>query len=74
MRSSKTNWTCYFNDSKYSFVEFYDSFGIQAGNKIVNYLKTSNKQITYHSTPVQSFNDVNCGHLCVDQTVRGNKL
>ena len=29
MGSSGTHWTCYFNDPKYSFVEFYDPFGIQ---------------------------------------------
>ena len=40
-----THWTCYFSDPKYSFVEFYDSFEIQRGNEIVNYLKVSNKQI-----------------------------
>jgi len=48
------------------FVEFHDSFRIQPGNEIVNYLKTSEKQIAYYSTQVQHFNDLNCGHLRVD--------
>ena len=64
MGSPGKHWNCYFNDPKYSVVECYDSFGIQPGNEIVNYLKTSNKQIAYHSTQVKNFNDVNCGHLC----------
>ena len=63
-------WTCYFNGSKYSFVESYDSFRIQPGIEIINYLKTSNKQITYRSTQVQNLNDMICGHLCLDYTKR----
>ena len=49
-----------------SFVGFSFSFGIQPGNEIVNYLKTSKKQTAYHFTQVQNFSDLNCGHLCVD--------
>jgi len=44
--SPGTHWTFYFHDPRLSFVEFYDCFGIQPGNGIVNYLKTSNKQNT----------------------------
>ena len=73
MGSNGLHWTCYFNDHKYSFVKFYDSFGIQPGNEIVNYLRTSNKQIVYHSTQVQNFNGVNFGHLCVDYIKRRYK-
>ena len=70
MGSAGTHWTCYFNDSKYSFVEFDDSFGIQPENEIVNYLKTSNKTIAYYSTQVQNFNDAKFGHLGVDYIKR----
>ena len=62
--------TFYFNDTKYSFVEFDDSFGIQPGNEIIDKLKTSNQLIAYHSTQVQNFNDVDFSHLCVDYIKR----
>ena len=62
--SPGTHWTCYFNDPKYLFVEFFDSSGIPPGNEIVKYLKTSNKPIAYHSIPLQNLTDANCGHIC----------
>jgi len=64
------HWTCCFNDLKYTFAQFNNSFGIQPGNETVNYLKTSNKQIAYYSTQVQNFNNVNCGNLCFDYIKR----
>lgn len=57
-----THWVAYYK--KKSNVNYFDSFGnLKPPQELVNYL---GDQITYNYTQYQTYNTVNCGHLCLD--------
>ncbi|GIY58365.1 uncharacterized protein CDAR_295121 [Caerostris darwini] len=79
-----THWVCYYNDPKYEFVEYFDSFGeyeyegikFKEGDfpkNIVKYLKTSKKEIRYNSSFLQQPTSVKCGLFCMKYISERNK-
>lgn len=79
-----THWVCYYNDPKYNFIEYFDPFGeyklgniqiksLKIPNEIVNYLKTSGKEIRYNSNFLQKPSSVKCGYYCMKYICERNK-
>lgn len=64
---SGTHWTAYYkrtNKLNKNYVEYFDSFGnLRPPPEIISYL---GNRICYNHTPYQTYNTVNCGHLCLD--------
>lgn len=59
---SGTHWTCIYNADDSEFVEYFDSYGLPPPLQAVKYMKTSNKQIAYSNSQIQSVNSVLCGY------------
>lgn len=64
---SGTHWTAYYktvNEHGKSCVEYFDSYGnLKPPIEIINYL---GNRINYNHTGYQTYNTVNCGHLCLE--------
>jgi len=73
MSGPGTHWVCYYNSPKYQYVEYFDSFGISPSKEIVNYLETSDKNIMYNSSQIQSNDSVLCGYYCINYIRERNK-
>lgn len=60
-KNSGTHWTAYWKSG--SQAEYYDSFGnLQPPIELIKYL---NCPIVYNHKADQTFDTVNCGHLCL---------
>lgn len=58
-----THWVAYIKIDEYC--EYFDSFGdLKPPLELVEYLKQC--KICYNYNNYQSFNTVNCGHLCLE--------
>jgi hypothetical protein len=79
-----THWVCYYNDPKHNYVEYFDPFGEYEYNSkklkqeiiptnIVNYLKTSGKEIRYNSSFLQHPASVKCGLYCMKYITERNQ-
>ncbi len=68
-----THWICWFNDNKSKFVETFNSMGLPPPEKIVNFLRTSGKQIQYNDIQYQPKDSINCGWYCVHYIKERNK-
>jgi hypothetical protein len=55
-----THWCCWFK--RVGFKCYFDSFGLQPPNEIVQYLKT---RILYSTDGIQPDGTAICGHLCL---------
>lgn len=67
IRGKGTHWVCY---KKYGFmVQYFDSFGnLKPPIELQRYFNSGPyyTQINYNYFPIQSEEQVNCGHLCLD--------
>lgn len=62
-RNPGTHWVAYVKIKKYC--EYFDSYGnLKPPLELERYLK--HIPITYNYTQFQTFNTVNCGHLCLN--------
>src|SRR6185312_15555157 len=68
-----THWVCWFNDKKSKFVEAFNSMGLPPPEKMVNFLRTSRKQIQYNDIQYQPKDSINCGWYCVYYIKERNK-
>lgn len=61
-----THWTAYKKNGNKIF--YFDSFGsLRPPNEVINYFNSNGKCIVmYNYNIFQSFNSVNCGHLCLE--------
>jgi hypothetical protein len=60
-QSRGSHWTCYYKKDNY--IEYFDSFGnLQPPRELIKYL---GKNIYFNFKKYQSFNQINCGHLCI---------
>ena len=55
-----THWVAYRNGNKHA--EYFDSFGLIMPNEVINYLRTSGKQIFYSGDEIQERDSVLCGY------------
>ena len=55
-----THWVAYRNGEKHA--EYFDSFGLIMPNEVMNYLRTSGKQIFYSGDEIQERDSVLCGY------------
>lgn len=61
-KNEGTHWVAYVKLGDYC--EYYDSFGdLKPPLELIEYLRSKN--IFYNYVKYQSFNTVNCGHLCL---------
>lgn len=61
-KSNGTHWVAYVKINNYC--EYFDSFGdLKPPNELVKYLGKCN--IYYNYVQYQTFDSVNCGHLCI---------
>ena len=58
-----THWVAYRNGDKRA--EYFDSFGLIMPNEVMNYLRTSGKQIFYSGDEIQERDSVLCGYWCL---------
>lgn len=60
-----THWVAYWKI--YNYVMYFDSFGdLQPPIEIIKYLnKSTSCQVMYNYKAFQTYNSVNCGHLCL---------
>lgn len=57
-----THWVCFFKkDNK---IHYYDSFGVKPPIQLVEYFK--NCEVCYNIDKNQNFDEVICGHLCLE--------
>jgi hypothetical protein len=59
-RGIGTHWCCWFKSGREKY--YFDSYGLQPPNEIVQYLKTG---ILYSTDRIQPDGTLICGHLCV---------
>jgi hypothetical protein len=55
-----THWTCLFVKNGVSY--YFDPYGIPPFLEVINYCKEPRY---YSSFPIQKYNEVTCGHLCI---------
>ena len=55
-----THWVAWYRKNGKNF--YFDSYGIQPPNELINYLKNS---IFYNTEQIQPKGEVFCGHLCL---------
>ena len=55
-----THWVAYRNGDKHA--EYFDSFGLIMPDEVMNYLRTSGKQIFYSGDEIQERDSVLCGY------------
>lgn len=60
-----THWVCIYNEEKSDKVEYFDSFGLVPPNEVIEYMKTTNKNIIYNDSQIQNMNSILCGYYCV---------
>lgn len=72
---SGTHWVAINIDSTKSYVEYYDSFGLNPTNEIVAFLNKYKKPIKYQDNQLQNDKSVLCGYYCCDYLVqRANNI
>ena len=57
-----THWVCFSKRDK--IINYFDSFGVKPPTELLKYFK--NFQVCYNIDQNQNFNEVICGHLCLD--------
>ena len=57
-----THWVCFLKQGK--IINYFDSFGVKPPTELLNYFK--NFDVCYNVDQNQNFNEVICGHLCLD--------
>lgn len=63
-RNAGTHWVAY--KKRGNIVEYFDSFGaLKPPIELVEYLGR-NVKIVYNNSSYQKFNEINCGHLCLE--------
>lgn len=69
-----THWVAY---KKYGqSINYFDSFGnLRPPLEVINYFKSDKKSntILYNHDAFQSYNEINCGHLCLKFLYKKNK-
>ena len=70
---SGTHWVCVYNDQGSGNVEYFDSFGLVPPNEVIEYMRTSNKNIIYNDTQIQNINSILCEFYCVYYVLERNK-
>ena len=58
-----THWVVYRNVD--SYCEYFDSFGLIMPHEVMDYLRTSGKQIFYSGDEIQERDSVLCGYWCL---------
>ena len=60
-----THWICFFKkDNK---IYYYDSFGVKPPIQLVEYFAKQNKsEVYYNIDKYQNFDEIICGHLCLE--------
>lgn len=60
-----THFTCFFNSPAQKNAIYFDSYGAVPPQEIVDFLKTSGKQIAYNFTQYQALGSSLCGYYCL---------
>lgn len=60
-----THWVAVYNDPKFDYVEYFDSYGKIPPKEIEKYMKSSRKPTVYSSNEIQSLSSFLCGYFCV---------
>lgn len=68
-----THWVAYFKKNK--TVKYFDSFGnLKPTIELIKYFNRGNKKnkinVTYNYKRYQNYNEINCGHLCLEFLMR----
>lgn len=65
-----THWVAYFK--KNNIVKYFDSFGnLGPPLELLNYFNRRKKvNVTYNYNRYQDYNEINCGHLCLEFLMR----
>ena len=63
--SRGSHWVAYFNDPNFTFVEYFDSFGIVPPPLIEIYLSSAKKMLAYSSIQYQHMISILCGWFCL---------
>lgn len=59
-----SHWVAY--NKRGNFVEYFDSFGnLKPPKELIKYLGKDVK-VSYNNDSYQKFNEINCGHLCLE--------
>lgn len=71
-----THWVAY--SKKNNTVKYFDSFGnLMPPIELLNYFNQGGKKgkinITYNYKRYQNYNEINCGHLCLQFLVRNGR-
>lgn len=63
-RNRGTHWVAY--KKRGNLAEYFDSFGaLKPPKELIRYLGDKVK-VTYNNDSYQNFNEINCGHLCLE--------
>ena len=57
-----THWVCVVNQLDSSDAEYFDSFGVQPSDVVVDYMKTSRKGLVYSDNHIQDVDSIMCGY------------
>lgn len=57
-----THWVCVVNQPDSKDVEYFDSFGVQPSDVVVDFMKTAEKGVVYNVSQIQHVNSIMCGY------------
>ena len=57
-----THWVCVVNQPDSKDVEYFDSFGVQPSDVVVDYMRTAGKGVVYSDSHIQDVSSVMCGY------------
>lgn len=57
-----THWVCF--TKKDNIIHYYDSFGVELPSELIKYFR--NSEVYYNIDKNQDFDEVICGHLCLN--------
>lgn len=60
-----THWVAYYKNN--CLIKYFDSFGnLKPPLELIKYFKDNVNTIIYNYKPYQKYNQINCGHLCLE--------
>ena len=60
-----THWIAIYNQPNHKFCIYYDSFGMDADKRVIQFMKSSNKPVIGVSIQSQDENAKSCGYWCI---------
>lgn len=68
-----THWVCVYNDPKSHQIEYFDSYGLPPTQNVLNFLKSTHKEVVMNNSMLQRLGTGPCGYFCCYYIKKRNK-